>query len=63
MTRASLSAVRWIDLDASLSSLCFGCRHSEFVHTDSGLCLFSECRCPRFFPVDEHDAQAPGEAQ
>ena len=47
----NLSEVRWIDLDASLSSACSWCRHSEFIHTDAGPCLFSECKCPRFFPM------------
>jgi hypothetical protein len=51
MTKPTLSAIRWIDLDASLAIPCSGCRHSEFVHTDGGPCLFSECKCPRFFPM------------
>ena len=51
MTKASLSAVRWIDLGACLATPCSGCRHSEFIHTDIGPCLFSACKCPRFFPV------------
>jgi hypothetical protein len=53
MTKPMLSAIRWIDLDASLGSLCSRCRHSEFVHTESGPCLFSECKCPRLFPMVE----------
>lgn len=53
MTNPNLSAIRWIDLDASLASLCSWCRHSEFIHSESGPCLFSECTCPRFFPVVE----------
>ena len=53
MTKPMLSAIRWIDLDASLGSLCSCCRHSEFIHTESGPCLFSECKCPRFFPMVE----------
>ena len=53
MTKANLSAVRWIDLSASLASPCSWCRHSEFIHTDVGPCLFSECKCPRFFPLAE----------
>jgi hypothetical protein len=52
MTNSNLSAIRWIDLDASLASLC-SCRHSEFIHTESGPCLFSECKCPHFFPMVE----------
>jgi hypothetical protein len=38
MTDFNLSASRWIDLDASLASLCSRCRHSEFIHTESGPC-------------------------
>ena len=53
MTKPTLSAVRWIDLDASLTNPCSRCRHSEFIHTDSGPCLFSECKCPCFFPSVE----------
>jgi hypothetical protein len=60
MTKPTLSAIRWTDLDASLVNPCSWCRHSEFVHTDRGPCLFSECKCPRFFlmletaePADE----------
>lgn len=51
MTNPTPSAIRWIDLDPSLAISCSWCRHSEFVHTDSGPCLFSECKCPRFFPM------------
>jgi predicted nucleic-acid-binding Zn-ribbon protein len=51
MTKANLSAVRWIDLGACLATPCSGCRHSEFIHADTGPCLFSACTCPRFFPV------------
>jgi hypothetical protein len=50
MTKPMLSAIRWIDLDASLDSLCSCCRHSEFIHTETGPCLFNECKCPCFFP-------------
>jgi len=53
MTNPNLSAIRWIDLDASLASPCSWCRHSEFIHTESGPCLFSECTCLRFFPMVE----------
>lgn len=53
MTNPNLSAIRCIDLDSSLASLCSWCRHSEFIHTESGPCLFSECTCPRFFPMAE----------
>lgn len=53
MTNPNLSSIRWIDLGASLASLCSWCRHSEFIHSESGPCLFSECRCPRFFPIVE----------
>jgi hypothetical protein len=50
MTKANLAP--------SLASLCSGCRHSEFIHSDSGPCLFSECMCPGFFPVAESVADA-----
>jgi len=30
-TNPNLSAIRWIDLDASLASLCSWCHHSEFI--------------------------------
>jgi hypothetical protein len=53
MTNPNLSAIRRTDLDASLASLCSWCRHSEFIHAESGPCLFSECKCPRFFPMVE----------
>jgi len=55
MVSADLSAVRYVDLGASLVTFCSWCRHSEFVHSDreTGLCLFSECECPRFFPMLE----------
>jgi hypothetical protein len=53
MTKPNLSAVRRIDLAPSLASPCSACRHSEFIHSDSGPCLFSECMCPTFFPVAE----------
>jgi hypothetical protein len=56
MSDLNLSAVRWIDLDASLASACSWCRHGEFIHTGNGPCLFSECKCPRFFPVAEPEA-------
>jgi hypothetical protein len=45
MTKANLAP--------SLARPCFGCQHSEFIHSDSGPCLFSECMCPGFFPVTE----------
>jgi hypothetical protein len=53
MTDFNLSASRWLDLDASLASHCSYCRHSEFIYTESGPSLFSECRCPRLFPTVE----------
>lgn len=55
MPSADLSAVRYVDVDASLVTFCSRCRHSEFVHgeRESGLCLFNECRCPWFFPMVE----------
>jgi hypothetical protein len=51
MTDPKLFTVRRIDLGASLASACSWCQHSEFVHTDPGPCLYSECMCPRFFPM------------
>ena len=55
MSWIDLSAVRYVDLDASLATYCSWCRHSEFVHSDreTGPCLFSECECPQFFPMIE----------
>ena len=52
MPSPDLSAIRYIDVEASLVTFCSWCRHSEFVHSNrgSGVCLFSECRCPHFFP-------------
>jgi hypothetical protein len=61
MTKANLSAVRWIDLDASLTNPCSWCRHSEFVHAYAEPCLFSECECPFFVPSAEPDVEAPGD--
>ena len=51
MTNSDLSLVRWIDLDASLTRPCSWCRHSEFIHSDIGPCLFSECSCQHFLPM------------
>jgi hypothetical protein len=34
MSWIDLSAVRYVDLDASLATYCSWCRHSEFVHSD-----------------------------
>ena len=55
MQSLDLSAVRYVDLHASLVTFCSWCRHSEFVHSDREAegCLFSECKCPRFFPLPE----------
>lgn len=50
MYKPSLAAVRLLELDADLATHCSWCRHSKFVHTESGPCLFSECRCRHFFP-------------
>jgi hypothetical protein len=55
-SKSHLSLVRWIDLDASLATPCSSCRHSEFIHGESGPCLYSECKCPRFLPM-VHDTQ------
>ncbi len=42
-------------LQEKLNALCSWCRHTEFIHSDqdAGPCLFSECKCPRFFPLPE----------
>jgi hypothetical protein len=53
MTKPILSAIRWIDLDANLAGPCSSCRHSEFIHSEIGPCLFNECKCPRFLPMVE----------
>lgn len=55
MRSPELSAVRYVDVDASLDTFCSWCRHSEFVHSDreTGVCLFSECQCQLFFPMVE----------
>jgi hypothetical protein len=63
VTKASQSAVRWIDPDASPASACSWCRHIEYVHANSGPCLFCGCTCPFFSPMDEPDVEASGEAQ
>jgi hypothetical protein len=52
-SKAHLSLIRWIDLDASLASPCSWCRHSEFIHGEHGPCLFNECTCPRFFSIPD----------
>jgi hypothetical protein len=38
--------------NATFSTLCSRCHHSEFVHSDptGGTCLFSECKCPDSLP-------------
>ena len=60
MTNPNLSAVRWIDPDASAASTCSWCQHIEFVHAHSGPCLFSRCTCPFFTPVTEPEGQSIG---
>ena len=60
MTKASQSAVRWIDPDASPASTCSWCQHIESIHAHSGPCLFSRCTCPFFTPVDEPEGQGIG---
>jgi hypothetical protein len=57
MTKPSLSAVRWKDLDPSQTSPCSWCQHEEFIHAYAGRCLFCECECPFFIPA-EPDAVA-----
>ena len=51
MTNPTPSAIRWIDLDASLAIPCSWCRHSEFVHTDAGPVCPVSASAPRFFPM------------
>ncbi len=60
MTIASQSAVRWVDPDASPASTCSWCQHIESIHAHSGPCLFSQCTCPFFTPVDEPEGQGIG---
>ena len=60
MTKASLSAVRWIDPDASQASTCSWCQHIEYVHADSGQCLFSRCTCPFFTPPPSQTVEGIG---
>ena len=43
MEEVSLSAIHSFGLDEGLSNPCSWCRHSEFVHAETGPCLFSEC--------------------
>jgi hypothetical protein len=59
MTKPDLFAIRWIDLDASLARHCSRCCHSEFIHAESGACLFNACTCQRLF--SEVEPAAPGE--
>ena len=63
MTKASQSAVRWIDPDASPASACSWCQHIEYLHAYSGRCLFSRCTCPFFTPWPSPNVEASGEAQ
>lgn len=51
MNKLSRSAVRLFDLAASLATPCSCCNHSEFIHTESGPCLFNQCLCPHFSPA------------
>ena len=51
MTKVGQSAVRWID--ASPVNPCDWCQHIEYLHADSGRCLFSECTCPFFTPAPD----------
>ena len=60
MTNPNLSAVRWIDPDASAASTCSWCQHIEFLHAHSGPCLFSRCTCTFFTPAAEPEGQSIG---
>lgn len=35
-------------MEATLSTPCAGCQHTEFVHSQNGPCLFSGCECWAF---------------
>ena len=63
MTNPNLSAVRWIDPDASPASTCSWCEHTESIHAHSGPCLFCDCTCPFFTPPPSQDVEASGDAQ
>ena len=63
MTNLNLSAVRWIDPDASPASSCSWCQHTELIHATSGPRLFSQCTCPFFTPPPSQDVEASGDAQ
>ena len=61
--KASQCVVRRIDPDASSVNPCAWCRHFEFLHSNSGLCLFSECTCPFYDPGPIHTLEASGDAR
>ena len=63
MTKASQSAVRWIDPDESPANPCDWCQHLESVHAHFGICLFSQCTCPFFVPGTEPDYRSSGDDQ
>jgi len=60
MTNPNLSVVRWIDPDASAASTCSWCQHIDFLHANSGPCLFSRCTCTFFTPAAEPEGQSIG---
>jgi hypothetical protein len=60
VTQASQFAVRWIDPDARSVSPCAWCQHVEFIHANSGVCLFSQCTCPFFVPAAEPEWPSNG---
>ena len=63
MTKASQCAARCIEPDTRSVNPCAWCRHVEFLHANSGLCLFSECTCPFFDPGTAHTVETSGDAQ
>ena len=63
MTKASQSAVHWIDADARPVNPCAWCQHFEYLHANSGRCLFSECACSFFDPGRSQTAEASGDGQ
>ena len=60
MTNPNLSAVRWIDPDASPASTCSWCQHIEFLHAHSGPCLFSRVHVSIFHPAAEPGCRSIG---
>ena len=56
MTNPNLSAVRWIDPDASPASTCSWCQHTEFMPTPDRAC--SPGARVFFTPVAEPEGQS-----